>query len=52
LHGAEFRLESHPGKGTKAEVRFPRGRVIGAAILPMDRSADRKPGNGRKTATS
>ena len=50
LHGAEFRLESHPGKGTKAEVRFPRGRVIGAAILPMDRSADRKPGGSRKTA--
>ena len=52
LHGAEFRLESHPGKGTKAEVRFARGRVIGAAILPLDRSADRKPGNGRKTAAS
>ena len=52
LHGAEFRLESHPGKGTKAEVRFPRGRVIGAAILPMDRSADRKPGGSRKTAAS
>jgi PAS domain S-box-containing protein len=54
LHGAEFRLESHPGKGTKAEVRFPRGRVIGAAILPMDRSADRgqKPGSGRKTAAN
>ena len=52
LHGAEFRLESHPGKGTKAEVRFPRGRVIGAAILPMDRSADRKPGSSRKTATN
>ena len=52
LHGAEFRLESHPGKGTKAEVRFARGRVIGAAILPMDRSADRKPGGSRKTAAS
>ena len=52
LHGAEFRLESHPGKGTKAEVRFPRSRVIGAAILPMDRSADRKPGSGRKIATN
>ena len=52
LHGAEFRLESHPGKGTKAEVRFPRGRVIGAAILPLDRSADRKPGSGRKIATN
>jgi PAS domain S-box-containing protein len=52
LHGAEFRLESHPGKGTKAEVRFPRGRVIGAAILPMDRSADRKPGSSRKIATN
>jgi PAS domain S-box-containing protein len=52
LHGAEFRLESHPGKGTKAEVRFPRSRVIGAAILPMDRS-DRaqKPGS-RKTAAN
>jgi hypothetical protein len=52
LHGAEFRLESHPGKGTKADVRFPRSRVIGAAILPMDRS-DRaqKPGS-RKTAAS
>ncbi|HKP22561.1 MAG TPA: PAS domain-containing sensor histidine kinase [Dongiaceae bacterium] len=52
LHGAEFRLESHPGKGTKAEVRFPRSRVIGAAILPMDRSGERKPGSGRKTATN
>ena len=52
LHGAEFRLDSHPGKGTKAEVRFPRSRVIGAAILPMDRSADRKPGSGRKTAAN
>jgi signal transduction histidine kinase len=51
LHGAEFRLDSHPGKGTKAEVRFARNRVIGAAILPMDRSAERKPGNGRKTGT-
>jgi len=50
LHGAEFRLESHPGKGTKAEVRFPRSRVIGAAILPMDRSA--KPASSRKTATN
>ena len=28
LHGAEFRLESAPGKGTKAEVRVPRTRVI------------------------
>jgi PAS domain S-box-containing protein len=28
LHGAEFRLESHPGKGTKADVRFPRSRVV------------------------
>ena len=30
LHGAEFRLESHPGEGTKAEIRFPRARVIAA----------------------
>jgi PAS domain S-box-containing protein len=54
LHGAEFRLDSHPGKGTKAEVRFPRTRVIAAAILPMgERVADRaaKPA-GRKTGTS
>jgi len=54
LHGAEFRLESHPGKGTKAEVRFPRSRVIAAAILPMaDRVADRakKPAS-RKTGTN
>jgi PAS domain S-box-containing protein len=50
LHGAEFRLESHPGKGTKAEVRFPRSRVIGAAILPLDRSG--KPGTSRKTGTN
>jgi PAS domain S-box-containing protein len=53
LHGAEFRLESHPGKGTKAEVRFPRSRVIAAAILPLaDRQAERaqKPA-GRKTGT-
>jgi len=28
LHGAEFRLDSAPGKGTKADVRFPRSRVI------------------------
>jgi PAS domain S-box-containing protein len=28
LHGAEFRLDSQPGKGTKADVRFPRARVI------------------------
>ena len=51
LHGAEFRLESHPGKGTKAEVRFPRKRVIAAAILPMaDRAAVMKPAS-RKTGT-
>jgi signal transduction histidine kinase len=55
LHGAEFRLESYPGKGTKAEVRFPRSRVLGAAILPMaERSADRaqKSTASRKTGTS
>jgi PAS domain S-box-containing protein len=52
LHGAEFRLESHPGKGTKAEVRFPRSRVIAAAIVPLV-GPDRvqKSGN-RKTGTS
>jgi PAS domain S-box-containing protein len=55
LHGAEFRLESYPGKGTKAEVRFPRSRVLGAAILPMaERSADRaqKSTASRRTGTS
>jgi PAS domain S-box-containing protein len=35
LHGAEFRLDSHPGKGTKAEVRFPRSRVIVPAIAQV-----------------
>jgi signal transduction histidine kinase len=28
LHGAEFRLDSQPGKGTRADVRFPRARVM------------------------
>jgi hypothetical protein len=28
LHGAEFKLESAPAKGTKGEVRFPRNRTI------------------------
>jgi PAS domain S-box-containing protein len=28
LHGAEFRLDSQPRKGTRADVRFPRARVM------------------------
>ncbi|HEY1383936.1 MAG TPA: ATP-binding protein [Dongiaceae bacterium] len=28
LHGAELRLDSQLGKGTRAEVRFPRSRVV------------------------
>ncbi|WP_119303856.1 sensor histidine kinase [Dongia deserti] len=51
LHGAEFRLESHPGKGTKADVRFPRSRVIAPAIVPLpDRS--QAPAASRKTGTN
>jgi PAS domain S-box-containing protein len=55
LHGAEFRLESHPGKGTKADVRFPRNRVVTPAILPLpDRSqaTAAKAAATRKTGTS
>jgi signal transduction histidine kinase len=54
LHGAEFRLDSHPGKGTKAEVRFPRSRVIAPAILPLpERGSDRaQKAAGRKTGTN
>jgi PAS domain S-box-containing protein len=58
LHGAEFRLESHPGKGTKADVRFPRNRVVTPAILPLpDRSqassqASAKAPANRKTGTN
>jgi PAS domain S-box-containing protein len=55
LHGAEFRLESHPGKGTKADVRFPRNRVLTPAILPLpDRSqaAAAKAPASRKTGTN
>jgi PAS domain S-box-containing protein len=54
LHGAEFRLDSHPGKGTKAEVRFPRSRIIAPAIVPLpERAGDRsqKPAS-RKTGTN
>jgi PAS domain S-box-containing protein len=54
LHGAEFRLDSHPGKGTKAEVRFPRSRVIAPAIVPLpERGSDRaKQPASRKTGTN
>ncbi|MGH6892034.1 MAG: sensor histidine kinase [Dongiaceae bacterium] len=41
LHGAEFRLDSRPAKGTEADVRFPRSRVI----------ARRKEAAGLKTGT-
>ncbi len=53
LHGAEFRLDSHPGKGTKAEVRFPSSRVIAPAILPLpERGGERaKQPASRKTGT-
>jgi PAS domain S-box-containing protein len=54
LHGAEFRLDSHPGRGTKAEVRFPRSRLIAPAIVPLpERGGERshKPA-GRKTGTN
>ncbi|MEZ5833014.1 MAG: ATP-binding protein [Dongiaceae bacterium] len=44
LHGAGFRLESHPGKGTKAEVRFPRSRVMTPAIVPTPKPTTRKTG--------
>ncbi|HET6161510.1 MAG TPA: PAS domain-containing sensor histidine kinase [Dongiaceae bacterium] len=44
LHGAEFRLESHPGKGTKAEVRFPRGRVIARPIALVQKPTSLKTG--------
>ena len=37
LHGAELRLDSAPGKGTKAEVRFPRNRVIARAMSAAER---------------
>jgi signal transduction histidine kinase len=38
LHGAELRIDSQLGQGTKVEVRFPRRRVI------AQNSADRKTG--------
>ena len=53
LHGAVFRLDSHPGKGTKAEVRFPRSRVIAPAIVPLPERSDRtKQPASRKTGTN
>ncbi|HEY3147157.1 MAG TPA: ATP-binding protein [Dongiaceae bacterium] len=44
LHGAEFRLESQPGQGTRAEVRFPRSRVVARPLGQAQNSAGRKTG--------
>ena len=33
MHGAEFRLESAPGRGTTATILFPANRVIGSQAV-------------------
>jgi PAS domain S-box-containing protein len=40
LHGAELRLDSQLGKGTRADVRFPRGRVVARPLPQLTKSPD------------
>ncbi len=51
LHGAELRIESQLGQGTKAEVRFPRRRVIARPAGTEAARAAETVSSPRKTGT-